>query len=66
MKKSIDLEAIRSADARLVQLLEDHPELRETNNERQQALEEWLLSLEEDVTGETLLGGPRSHNRITA
>jgi len=36
-----DLEAIRRADARLTQLLEEHPELREPNPERQEALEAW-------------------------
>jgi hypothetical protein len=40
--KPIDLEAIRQADARLKQLLEDHPDLREFNPERQEALEAWL------------------------
>jgi len=40
--KPIDLEAIRKADARLKQLLEDHPDLREPNPERQEALEAWL------------------------
>ena len=38
----IDLEAIRKADAKLKQLLEDHPDLREFNPERQEALEAWL------------------------
>ena len=41
-KRPIDLEAIRRADAQLKQLLKDHPELREPNPERQQALAEWL------------------------
>jgi hypothetical protein len=41
-EKPIDLEAIRRADARLKQLLEDHPELRDPNQERQEALEAWL------------------------
>jgi hypothetical protein len=40
--KPIDLEAIRKADARPKQLLEDHPDLREPNPERQEALEAWL------------------------
>lgn len=40
--RPIDLEAIRKADARLKQLLEDHPDLREPNPERQEALEAWL------------------------
>ena len=30
------------------QLLEEHPELREPNPERQQALEAWLETLEEE------------------
>ena len=41
-ERPIDLEAIRRADAKLKQLLEDHPELREPNPERQEALEAWL------------------------
>ena len=40
--KPIDLEVIRKANARLKQLLEDHPDLREPNPERQEALEAWL------------------------
>ena len=40
--KPINLEAIRKADARLKQLLEDHPDLGEFNPERQEALEAWL------------------------
>ncbi len=40
--KPIDLEAVRRAVAKLKQLLEDHPELREPNPERQKALEAWL------------------------
>lgn len=53
--KPIDLEAVRRADAKLKQLLEDHPELREPNPERQQALEAWLedtLEEEEEDHGE--------------
>jgi hypothetical protein len=49
--KPIDFEAVRRADAKLKQLLEDHPELREPNPERQKALEAWLedhLEEEED------------------
>ena len=45
-EKPIDLEAVRRADARLKQLLEKHPELREPNPDRQQALEAWLEDLE--------------------
>ena len=41
-RKPIDLEAVRRADAKLDQLLREHPELREPNPERQQALEAWL------------------------
>ena len=41
-RKPIDLEAIRRADAKLDQLLREHPELCEANPERQQALEAWL------------------------
>ncbi len=49
-EKPIDLEAVRRADAKLKQLLEDHPELREPNLERQKALEGWLESnLQEDT-----------------
>jgi hypothetical protein len=47
-EKPIDLEAVRRAQARLKQLLADHPELREPNPERQQALEAWLEDLEEE------------------
>ena len=52
--KPIDLEAIRQADARLKQLLEDHPDLREPNPERQEALEAWLADhlQEQDAHGE--------------
>jgi hypothetical protein len=41
-EKPIDLEAVRRVDAKLKKLLEDHPELREPNPERQEALEDWL------------------------
>jgi hypothetical protein len=41
-RKPIDIEAVRRADAKLAQLLRDHPELREPNPERQEALEAWL------------------------
>jgi hypothetical protein len=64
MKRSIDLDAIRITDAKLAQLLADHPELCEPNNERQQALEAWLQSLDGEAPGP--LVPPRSHNRITA
>jgi hypothetical protein len=41
-RKPIDLEAVRRADAKLKQLLQEHPELREPNPEREQALQAWL------------------------
>lgn len=41
-RKPIDREAVRRADAKLDQLLQEHPELREPNPARQQALEGWL------------------------
>jgi hypothetical protein len=47
-ERPIDLEAVRRADAKLEQLLEDHPELREPNPERQEALEAWLEDLQEE------------------
>jgi len=47
-ERPIDLEAVRRADAKLKKLLEDHPELREPNPERQKALEELLEDLEEE------------------
>jgi pyrroloquinoline quinone (PQQ) biosynthesis protein C len=47
-KRPIDLEAIRRADAKLRQLLEDHPKLREPNPERQEALEDWLKTHTEE------------------
>jgi hypothetical protein len=52
--KPIDIEAVRQADAKLAKLLADHPELREHNPERQEALEAWLedQSQEEDEHGE--------------
>jgi len=48
-EKPVDLEAVRRADAKLTQLLEEHPELREPNPERQEALAAWLEAhLQED------------------
>lgn len=41
-RKPIDCEAVRQADAELARLLAEHPELREPNLERQQALDAWL------------------------
>jgi len=49
-EKPIDFEAVRRADAKLKQLLADHPELREPNPERQQALEDWLRDHPEEET----------------
>ena len=52
-RKPVDLEAVRRADAKLAKALEDYPELREPNPERQEALEAWLEDLEkEDDHGE--------------
>jgi len=65
MKQPIDLEAIRSADTELAQLLEEHPELREFNNGRQQALEVWLEDLDNPDATPCLPRGTRSHSRIT-
>jgi hypothetical protein len=49
-RRPIDLDAVRRAEAKLDQLLREHPELREANPERQQALEEWLRdNLKEQV-----------------
>ena len=52
-EKPIDLEAVRRADAKLKQLLEEHPELREPNPARQQALEAWLKDHMEDENDAT-------------
>jgi len=41
-RKPIDRDAVRRADAKLDQLLRDHPELHEPNPERRHALEGWL------------------------
>jgi hypothetical protein len=50
-EKVINLDAVRRADAKLDLLLREHPELREPNPERQQALEAWLDALDqEDAT----------------
>jgi hypothetical protein len=52
--KPINLEAVRQADADLARLLEEHPELREPNPERQQALEDWLQDhIQEDMDDAT-------------
>ena len=47
-KKPIDLQAIRQAEARLRQLLKDHPELRDPA--RQEALADWLTTLDKEDT----------------
>jgi hypothetical protein len=47
-KKAIDLWKVRQAEERLRKLLEEHPELRDP--ERQEALAEWLATLEEEDT----------------
>ena len=44
-KKVIDLQAIREAEARLKQVVEEHPELRDPA--RQEALADWLETLDE-------------------
>jgi hypothetical protein len=50
-EKPVDLDAVRRAEAKLDQLLQEHPELRKPNPERQKALEEWLDTLDqEDAT----------------
>lgn len=41
-RRPVDIGAVRRAEAKLDQLLREHPELREANPERQQALDEWL------------------------
>ena len=47
-KKDVDLWKVRQAEERLKKLLEDHPELRDP--ERQDALAEWLTTLDEEDT----------------
>ena len=47
-RKPIDLAAVRYALGRLDRLLAEHPELREPSPDRQQALEEWLETLDEE------------------
>jgi hypothetical protein len=47
-RKAIDLQAVRQAEERLRKLLEEHPELRDP--ERQEALAEWLTTLEQEDT----------------
>ena len=47
-RKAIDLWKVRQAEERLKKLLEEHPELRDP--ERQDALAEWLTTLDEEDT----------------
>lgn len=47
MDKPIDLEAIQRIKAKLARVLKEYPELQEHNPERQQALEEWLIEVEQ-------------------
>ena len=51
-RKPIDLDAVRRADAKLDQLLREHPKLREPNPERQQALEAWLQEHTQEDTND--------------
>lgn len=46
-RKTIDLKAVRHTLARLDQLIAEHPELVH-NPERQQALADWVETLEEE------------------
>jgi hypothetical protein len=46
--KPINLDAIRRLDAELAKVLQEHPELRAPNPERQEALESLLRKLEEE------------------
>ena len=46
-EESVDLEAVQRIRAKLARVLEEYPELQESNPERQQALEEWLAELEQ-------------------
>lgn len=47
-RKAIDLQAVRQAEERLKKLLEEHPELRDPA--RQEALAEWLATLDQEDT----------------
>jgi hypothetical protein len=49
--KPVNQEAIQAIEAKLEQVLEEYPELRERNPERQKALEEWLEGLGEERAG---------------
>ena len=55
-KKAIDLQAITQAEARLKKLLEEHPELRDP--ERQDALAEWLATLDQEESSVAKKGRP--------
>ena len=46
-EESVDLKAVQRIKAKLDRVLEEYPELQESNLERQQALEEWLGELEQ-------------------
>jgi len=46
-EETVDLEAVQRIKAKLARVLEEYPELQESNPERQQALEEWLAELEQ-------------------
>ena len=45
-EEPVNQEAVQRIKAKLERVLEEYPELREHNPERQQALEEWLEALE--------------------
>ena len=45
--KPVELEAVQRITAKLARVVEEHPELQESNPERQQVLEEWLAELEQ-------------------
>jgi hypothetical protein len=47
-KKLIDLEAIRQAEEKLAKALEEYPELREPNPERQEAFAQWLHAQDQE------------------
>jgi len=46
-EESVDLKAVHRIKAKFDRVLEEYPELQESNLERQQALEEWLGELEQ-------------------
>ena len=45
-QKPVDLAKIREAERELAEALERYPELREANQEREQALADWLPKLD--------------------